>query len=112
MSRNEGNAARSRFPRVRDNSSGMRRPVPLLVYLLACGNRGSSESVVAKRDDAGPRLDAGVVLAPLALGAPDVATFAYRTRAGHAAFKLAREGEAKGAWTEVAARCHDALAAD
>jgi hypothetical protein len=90
----------------------MRRHLPLLVYLLACGKPGSSENVVAKRDDAGPRSDATVVLAPLPLGMPEVARFAYRTRAGHAAFRLARESEAKGAWAEVAARCHDALAAD
>jgi hypothetical protein len=46
------------------------------------------------------------------LGMPDVAAFAYRTRAGHAAFKLARESEAQGDWSSVSARCREALAAD
>src|SRR5262245_5654629 len=89
----------------------MRRLAPLFVYLVACGKPGSSENVVAKRDDGGPR-DTAVTLAPLALGMPDLASFGYRARAGHAAFKLARESEAKGAWQQVASQCHDALAAD
>jgi len=86
--------------------------VPLLVYLIACGRPGSSENVVAKREDAGLRGDAQVGLAPLPLGMPDVASFGYRARGGHAAFKLARDSEAKGAWQEVAAHCRAALEAD
>ncbi|HEY5948834.1 MAG TPA: hypothetical protein VIV40_25260, partial [Kofleriaceae bacterium] len=91
----------------------MRRLSPLLVYLAACGHPGSSENVVQRRDDASARPgDASAALSPLQLGMPEVAAFAYRTRAGQAAFNLARGAEAAGDWTVVAARCREALAAD
>ncbi|HEY5923839.1 MAG TPA: hypothetical protein VIV11_19290 [Kofleriaceae bacterium] len=91
----------------------MRRLLPLLVYLSACGRPGSSEHVVARREDGGSaRADATVGLAPLALGMPELAGFGYRARGGHAAFKLARVAEAAGAWADVIARCREALAAD
>lgn len=66
-----------------------------------------------KRQDGGaPVADASVALAPLVLGLPEVATFDYRARGGHAAFKLARASEAQGDWATVAAQCQAALAAD
>ena len=87
---------------------------PLLVLLLACGPSGPGKS--PQRKDAGvadpaPR-DAPAALAPLALGMPDLASFGYRARTGHAAFKLARDGEAAGDWAAVVSRCREALAAD
>ncbi len=91
----------------------MKRRLPLLVFLLACGkSAGTSEKSVAREDGGTRRDDASVVLAPLQLGMPDVASFGYRARPGQAAFKLARESEAKGEWQAVAARCREALAAD
>jgi hypothetical protein len=91
----------------------MRRLVPLLVLLAACG-RPSSEKVAAKREDAGLlRGDAGEAeLAPLPLGMPHLAAFAYRTRSGQGAFRLARDAEARGDWGKVLQHCRSALAAD
>ena len=86
--------------------------MPLLVFLIACGRSGTSQNVVHKREDGGTPGDAAIALAPLQLGMPDVASFAYRARGGHPAFKLAREAEAEGTWQEVAAHCRDALTAD
>ena len=93
----------------------MRRVVPLVVILAACGRSRSSENVVERRDDAAtPRVarDASPVLRPLALGLSDLAGFGYRGRSGQPAFRLARASEAKGAWAEVVAQCRQALAAD
>lgn len=91
----------------------MRRLLAALATLAACGRPNASENVAPKRDGGGaPVADAGVALAPLALGLPEVAIFDYRARAGHVAFRLARESEAKDDWTAVAAQCRAALAAD
>src|SRR5687768_4175178 len=91
----------------------MRRLMPWLGVLLACGRPGTSENTAHHRDDAGAfRGDAQATLAPLSLGMPEAAGFAYRTRAGHAAFRLAREGEANGDWPTVVTRCREAVAAD
>jgi hypothetical protein len=43
---------------------------------------------------------------------PGLAAFAYRSRAGQAPFRQAREAEAQGNWPEVAKLCEAALAAD
>jgi len=56
--------------------------------------------------------DAASQVPPLALGAGSVAAFDYRKRAGHDAFRRAREAEAAGQWGDVVARCREALAAD
>jgi hypothetical protein len=91
----------------------MRRLLPLLVFSASCGRPGSSESVASTRRDAAAHApDAAVVLAPLALGMPALSAFAYRTRAGHAPFQLARQSEAAGDWVTVAAQCRQALAVD
>ncbi|HEX5064171.1 MAG TPA: hypothetical protein VFV99_32570 [Kofleriaceae bacterium] len=92
----------------------MKRQLPLLVFLLACGrSAGTSENAGPRREDGGvARAEAPAALAPLALGMPDLADFAYRARTGQDAFKLARASEAKGDWTQVAARCREALTAD
>jgi hypothetical protein len=91
----------------------MRRLVALLVTSAACGPPTPSENVGQKRDGGvTAAADAGVALAPLALGLPEVATFDYRGRPGHAAFRLARQSEASGDWSSVAAQCRAALAAD
>lgn len=92
----------------------MRRVVPLVVILAACGRSGSSENVVHHRDDAAAAApsDAAVALRPLALGMPEVTAFAYGRRAGQPAYRLARASEASGEWAEVAAHCRQALATD
>jgi hypothetical protein len=91
----------------------MRRLVALLVTAAACGPPTASENVGQKKDGGmTAAADAGVALAPLALGLPEVATFDYRGRAGHAAFRLARQSEASGDWSSVVARCRASLAAD
>jgi len=46
------------------------------------------------------------------LGLADLAGWQWRTRAGHAAFKLARAAEAKSDWAGVSGACTQALAAD
>ena len=83
--------------------------------LLACGHRDSGKPQ-ARRDggvSAAVAGDAAVPeLSPLAFGMATLDGFAYRTRAGHEAFKQAREAEAKGDWAAVAAACEVALAAD
>jgi hypothetical protein len=91
----------------------MRRVVPLVVILAACGRPSSSEKAPARRDDAAVAPgDAAVALRPLALGMPEVTAFAYRRRAGQPAYRLARASEARGEWDQVAVQCRQALAAD
>jgi hypothetical protein len=90
----------------------MKRLLPLLVCQIACGHPGSSENVARREDGGVHRGDAAVALAPLQLGMPEVAAFAYRKRPGQTAFNLARAAEAVGEWTTVAAHCREALAAD
>jgi hypothetical protein len=91
----------------------MKRHLPLLVFLVACGRgAGTSENSVRREDGGVTRADASVALPPLSLGVRDLASFGYRARAGHAAFQLARQSEAQGDWSAVAVRCREALAAD
>src|SRR5690349_492725 len=85
-----------------------RRLWPLLV-LLACG-RGTQP--VPHKQDGGVADAAPVALPRLVLGMPEAAAFAYRQRAGQAAFTRAREGEAQGDWHAVTAACREALASD
>jgi hypothetical protein len=79
---------------------------------IACGKSGTTAPPV--RDDAAvvapPKV--AVELAERPLGLPSVAEFGWRQRAGHPAFKRAREAEGRGEWTAVAATCREALAAD
>ena len=66
-----------------------------------------------RRDDASTGGDAAAPdLPPLTLGMSAVDGFAYRKRAGQAAFKQARDAEARGDWAAVATSCEAALAAD
>lgn len=88
----------------------------LLGVLSACGRpspgnheSGGSSATVAKVGDADatpPQLP------PLVLGLASLDGFAYRTRAGHDAFKRAREAELKGDWAGAATACEQAIAAD
>lgn len=93
------------------------RLLPLLVVFLgAC--RGSSgtpaPAPVAGGGDGGTVAPAEVTQTaePLVLGVPSVASYGYRGRAGHAAYKRGRQAEAAGRWTDVVAACREALAAD
>lgn len=94
----------------------MRRPLPLVVLLLACGRgSGASESAAPRYEDAAvPPADARpLVLGPAPPpGMAELAGFAYRTRGGQAAFRRAREAEASGDWAAVVERCRVALDAD
>ena len=84
-----------------------RRPwqcIPLLALMAACGKPGSPK--VSPTEDAGSAQTeaASVTLPALPLGMAEVSGFAYRTRAGHASFRAAREAEKKGDWAKVADR--------
>jgi hypothetical protein len=91
--------------------------VPLFVLLLACSRSGSGNPAAAPAPAAG---DAGVTeprqataeVASLTLGLPTVAAYGYRKGPGEPAFRQARTAELAGAWTDVIARCTEALAAD
>ncbi len=88
----------------------------LLVVVAACG-RGAGTTATSAGEDGGAKALAGApveapTVAPLVLGMPAVDAFGYRKGAGQPAFKRARAGEARGAWTDVVAACREALAAD
>ena len=93
--------------------------IPWLVALLlgACGGSDATPPP-PHRDGAAtqPQSDATtpapLALPPRPLGLIDLTGWQWRTRAGHPAFKLAREAEAKHEWADVASACARALAAD
>ncbi len=88
----------------------------LVVFLGACrGGSGSpAPAPVPGGDDGGTvvRPEEAQAVAPLVLGVPSIASYGYRGRAGHAAYKRARVAEAAGRWDEVVAACTESLAAD
>lgn len=89
--------------------------LPLFVLGAAC--KGGSGKPAPVRKDAGiaalaQAADASEAVPALVTGLPDPAGYAYRTRAGHPAFRTAREAEAAGTWQAVAAACREALAVD
>jgi hypothetical protein len=76
----------------------------------ACGSGGSTPP--PQRKDGGTP-DAQVVdVAPRALGMPDLASYGWRKRGGHPAFRIARKAEAANDWASVVTTCKQALAAD
>ena len=87
---------------------------PAIMLMMACG-RGSGTAAGPLREDGGPKaahVEASATVAPLALGMSAVTAFGYRKGPGQPGFRRARESEAAGKWTEVAAACREALAAD
>lgn len=83
----------------------------LACVLVACGN---GDPTVKKRDGGAIVADAAapVSVAALPLGLTDLEGYRWRKRAGHPAFRAAREAEAKADWPAVVAACKQALAAD
>lgn len=82
-----------------------------LAFLVACGGGKSAEPPPQKLDAAVP--DATVVDIPAkTLGMPDLASYMWRKRGGHPAFRIARTAEAKNQWADVVTTCKQALAAD
>jgi hypothetical protein len=99
--------------------AGVRQGLLLLVVcaVSACGERNSSSVTNSRRDDAArasiaATADAQLELPALELGLPHADAFAWRTRAGHAAFQIARKSEHRDDWPAVASHCETALAAD
>jgi hypothetical protein len=85
--------------------------IAVIVALCACGH-GAPTAPPPPPKDARPA-DATVVEVPAQpLGMPDLASFAWRSRAGQPAFRTARKAEGKEDWQAVATACKDALAAD
>jgi len=78
---------------------------------VACGNRTPPPHV--KKEDAGAPTEAAVVdIPPRPLGLPDLASYGWRKRGGHPAFRAARVAEAQREWADVVTTCKQALAAD
>ncbi|MEO8703060.1 MAG: hypothetical protein ABI867_23650 [Kofleriaceae bacterium] len=90
----------------------MRRWIVVLACAAtACGSKPTDEPG-AKRD-AGAAPDAAVLDVPgRTLGMPDLASYGWRKRGGHPAFRVARAAEAKEDWAAVVTTCKQALAAD
>jgi hypothetical protein len=90
----------------------MRAPIWLVLAcaLACCGGRGGTEPVARK--DAGTADAAPLDVPGRMLGMPDLASYAWRKRGGHPAFRTARVAEAKDDWATVVTTCKQALAAD
>lgn len=90
------------------------RPLALacaIALASACGGGGGATP--PQRKDGGPT-DAQVVVEVPArtLGMPDFASYGWRKRGGHPAFRVARKAEAGDDWPTVVTTCQQALAAD
>ena len=82
-----------------------------LVFLVACGGSKTAEPPPAPKDAGIP--DTAVLdIPPRTLGMPDLASYMWRKRGGHPAFRIARIAEAKNQWADVVTTCKQALAAD
>ncbi|MGE0869555.1 MAG: hypothetical protein AB7P03_13400 [Kofleriaceae bacterium] len=86
----------------------------LCLGLVACGQKAPpvperKDGGTARNDDARP---AAIELAAQPLGLPEPASFDWRKRDGHAAFRAARKAERRGDWEAVVEACREALAAD
>ncbi len=82
-----------------------------LLLLVACGSGGGTQPPPAKKDAAVP--EAAVLDLPAkTLGMPDLASYMWRKRGGHPAFRIARTAESKNLWADVVTTCKQALAAD
>ncbi len=88
-----------------------RRLAGALAVLVACG--GSNSAPPAKKD-AGAPIDAPtlVEISGRPLGLPDLASYDWRKRGGHPAFRIARTAESRDQWSDVVTTCKQALAAD
>ncbi len=82
-----------------------------LVFLVACGGNKSAEPPPAPKDAAVPETRT-LEIPPKTLGMPDLASYGWRKRGGHPAFRIARTAEAKNQWADVVTTCKQALAAD
>jgi hypothetical protein len=90
---------------------GVRMRALALALLIACGGGGGAAPPPPKKDAAVP--DAPVLDIPArTLGMPDLASYMWRKRGGHPAFRIARTAEAKNQWADVVTTCKQALAAD
>lgn len=90
----------------------MRLGAVALVLAVACG--GNKPTTPPEKRDAGVLADAQPpdVVPAKPLGMPDLASYGWRKRGGHAAFRDARAAEARGDWPAVVATCEQVLAAD
>lgn len=88
-------------------------PFALAVAVVSASACGSTKPAPPPdKRDAGPP-DAQVVdVAPRRLGMSDLASYAWRKRGGHPAFRTARAAEAREDWQTVVTTCQQALAAD
>jgi hypothetical protein len=85
--------------------------IALLFVLSACGHGSPAAPPPPPRD--AKIADAAVVESPQKpLGLADLAAFAWRTRGGQPAFRIARKAENKDDWASVVASCRTALAND
>lgn len=92
-------------------SGGVRMRALALVILVGCGGSKSAEPPPAQKDAAVPDT-ASFEIPPKTLGMPDLASYMWRKRGGHPAFRIARTAEAKNQWADVVTTCKQALAAD
>lgn len=85
-----------------------------LVAVLASASCRPGSGKPAHHDDARSAASdaASVTLSPQPLGAPDLASFGYRSRGGQTPFRQARAAEEQGNWPAVAKLCEAALTAD
>jgi hypothetical protein len=80
----------------------------------ACGDHAAPATPPAVGSAAPHPVDAAVLadLPPLALGLPALDGYAWRKRAGQAAFRVARKAEDHEDWKRVVTACREALSAD
>jgi hypothetical protein len=84
----------------------------LVFALAACGRSGTTAPPPAEKHDAPKTAVAQIEIPAVPLGMPDLASFGWRKRSGHAAFRAARKAEEREDWPSVVAACKQALAAD
>lgn len=94
-------------------ANGLRAALALaLVGAHGCGRGSTAPPPPPPSHEAGANDAAPIEIPPQALGLADLASFAWRSRGGQAAFRAARKAENKDDWAQVAANCRDALASD
>jgi hypothetical protein len=86
----------------------------VVVVAVACGHHGDAPVTSEARKDGGTvAKDAAAAEIPARpLGAPDLATFQWRKRAGQAAFAAARKAENREDWGAVVTAAREAVTAD
>ncbi len=90
-------------------------PVALVItlaFLSGCAARPAPPAPPDRKDAGTIDAETALEVEGAPLGLPALEAFGWRTRAGQAAFRLARKAEQNGDWAQVITTCQQALAAD